>query len=124
MLPVVIPLTTALGGPVTHPGEPGFGILLGATASVLAGAIFGDHCSPISDTTVLSSMASGCDHVDHVRTQLPYALVVAVVGILIGNIATAYGLPAPVALILGGLALYFMLRTFGRPVDSTSGGLL
>lgn len=123
MLPVVIPLTTALGGPVTHPGEPGFGILLGATASVLAGAIFGDHCSPISDTTVLSSMASGCDHVDHVRTQLPYALVVAVVGIFIGNIATAYGLPAPVALILGGLALYFMLRTFGRPVDSTSGGL-
>ena len=98
-------------------------ILLGATASVLAGAIFGDHCSPISDTTVLSSMASGCDHVDHVRTQLPYALVVAVVGIFIGNIATAYGLPAPVALILGGLALYFMLRTFGRPVDSTSGGL-
>jgi len=120
MLPVVIPLTAALGGPVTHPGGPEFGILLGATASVLAGAIFGDHCSPISDTTVLSSMASGCDHVDHVRTQLPYALVVAVVAMLIGNIGTAYGMPAPLALILGGLTLYFMLRTFGRAVGPTS----
>ena len=118
MLPVVIPLTTALGGAATHPGGPEFGILLGATASVLAGAIFGDHCSPISDTTVLSSMASGCDHVDHVRTQLPYALVVAVTGMLIGNIGTAYGLPAPLALLFGGLTLYFILRTFGRPVDS------
>ena len=102
----------------THPGGPEFGILLGATASVLAGAIFVDHCSPISDTTVLSSMASGCDHVDHVRTQLPYALVVAVTGMIIGNVGTAYGLPAPLALLFGGLTLYFILRTFGRPVDS------
>ena len=63
-------------------------------------------------------MASGCDHVDHVRTQLPYALVVAVTGMLIGIIGTAYGLPAPLALLFGGLTLYFILRTFGRPVDS------
>ena len=49
-------------------------ILYGAVSAVLAGALFGDHCRPISDTTVLSSLSSGCDHVDHVRTQLPYAL--------------------------------------------------
>ncbi len=48
-----------------------------SVAAVLSGSIFGDHCSPISDTTMVSSMASACDHIDHVRTQLPYALTVA-----------------------------------------------
>ena len=52
-------------------------ILIATTGSVLAGAIFGDHCSPISDTTVLSSQASGCDLMDHVRTQLPLAATAA-----------------------------------------------
>ena len=63
-------LATAPGGAT----PPAHRILLGSVSSVLAGALFGDHCSPISDTTVMSSMSSGCDHVDHVRTQLPYAL--------------------------------------------------
>ena len=43
-------------------------------AAALGGGVFGDHCSPISDTTIISSMASACDHIDHVKTQLPYAL--------------------------------------------------
>jgi len=47
-------------------------------AAVISGGIFGDHASPISDTTIISSMAAGCDHIDHVRTQLPYALLGAV----------------------------------------------
>ncbi|MCW8803148.1 MAG: Na+/H+ antiporter NhaC family protein, partial [Ignavibacteriaceae bacterium] len=46
-------------------------------AAVLSGSVFGDHCSPISDTTIVSSMASACDHIDHVRTQLPYAITIA-----------------------------------------------
>jgi Na+/H+ antiporter NhaC len=46
-------------------------------AAVLSGSVFGDHCSPISDTTIVSSMASACDHIDHVRTQMPYALLIA-----------------------------------------------
>jgi len=48
-------------------------------AAILGGGVFGDHCSPISDTTVISSMATACDHIDHVRTQLPYALVAAAI---------------------------------------------
>ena len=44
-------------------------------AAALGGGVFGDHCSPISDTSILSSMASATDHIDHVRTQLPYALI-------------------------------------------------
>jgi len=114
MLPVVIPLTVTLGGPDVYPGGPMDAVLLGGIASVLAGAIFGDHCSPISDTTVLSSTASACDHVDHVRTQLPYAVVVGVVGILIGNIGTAYGLPPWLAIIGGALTLVVLLRLIGR----------
>ena len=52
-------------------------------AAVLSGSVFGDHCSPISDTTIVSSMASACDHIDHVRTQLPYAVSIAVFSALL-----------------------------------------
>lgn len=103
--------------------EAGFGtsadysILLGSISSVLAGAVFGDHCSPISDTTVLSSMASGCDHIDHVRTQLPYALLVGVIGMILGDIGTAYGLPIWVALGGGVVLLWVFLRLAGTRVE-------
>ncbi|MFR7892859.1 MAG: Na+/H+ antiporter NhaC family protein [Dysosmobacter sp.] len=57
----------------------GFGVSEAITiAAVLSGSLFGDHCAPISDTTVMSSMAGGCNHIDHVRTQIPYALLAAV----------------------------------------------
>jgi Na+/H+ antiporter NhaC len=120
MVPLVVPLTIALGGAAVLPGGPEVAILLGATASVLAGAIFGDHCSPISDTTVLSSTASACDHMDHVRTQMPYALIVAMVGMLLGNIGTAYGLPAWAALLLGVSVLFALLHFKGERVSRES----
>ena len=68
MIPIAVPIAMTLGLPVP--------LMLGAAIS---GAIFGDHASPISDTTVLASMASATDHIDHVRTQLPYALIAAAV---------------------------------------------
>jgi Na+/H+ antiporter NhaC len=116
LLPLVIPLTVSLGGAAGFDGGTHYSILLGVISSVLAGSIFGDHCSPISDTTVMSSMASGCDHVDHVRTQLPYALLVATVGMLLGDIGTAYGLPNAVALLLGAAILFLVLRFRGRSI--------
>ena len=120
LLPLVIPLTVALGGDAGFEGGAHYTILLGVISSVLAGSIFGDHCSPISDTTVLSSTASGCDHVDHVRTQLPYALLVAVVGMIAGDIPTAFGMPVWVSLALGCLALWLILRIFGTRLDEDS----
>ena len=72
LMPIVLPLALRMGG-----GAPD--ILYGTVGSVLGGAIFGDHCSPLSDTTILSSGASGCPVTAHVNTQLPYALIVAVV---------------------------------------------
>ena len=116
MLPVAIPLVVGLGGADILPGGSLEAILLGSIASVLAGAIWGDHCSPISDTTVLSSAASACDHVDHVKTQLPYALVVGILALLLGNIGTSYGLPPIVGLIAGIFLLAVLLRTVGVPV--------
>lgn len=113
MLPVAIPLVVGLGGLDVLPGGALDAILLGSISSVLAGAIWGDHCSPISDTTVLSSTASACDHVDHVKTQLPYALVVGILSMLLGNIGTAYGLPPIAGLAIGVILLAILLRTAG-----------
>ncbi len=66
MIPIVIPMVNLLG---LHPAL--------TVAAALGGGIFGDHCSPISDSTIVASMASATDHIDHVRTQLPYALLAA-----------------------------------------------
>jgi len=57
-------------------GQPTF-LVLATIAAVAGGGVFGDHCSPLSDTTVLSSLGSACDHMDHVRTQIPYDLTAA-----------------------------------------------
>jgi Na+/H+ antiporter NhaC len=118
LLPLVIPLSVSLGGYTDTGPDLQYTILLGNISSVLAGAIFGDHCSPISDTTVLSSMASGCDHMDHVRTQMPYAIIVAVVGMALGDIGTAYGLPVWAALLGAMGVLYAFLRFRGVDVDA------
>jgi Na+/H+ antiporter NhaC len=114
LFPVVVPLAVSMGAGVGFEGGESYSILLGVVSSVMAGAIFGDHCSPISDTTVMSSMASGCDHIDHVRTQLPYALTVGVIGMLIGDIPTAFGLHPAIALVVGLGILYGILRFFGQ----------
>ncbi len=94
-------------------------ILEATVAAILGGAVFGDHCSPISDTTILSSMASGCDHVDHVRTQLPYELFVACVAIAIGYLAHAVTGIGPGFLMLAGTGVVVVtVLVVGRSVDS------
>ena len=85
-------------------------------ASVLAGAVMGDHCSPISDTTIMSSLASGCDHLQHVSTQMPYALTVGSVAMLIGVLPTSLGLPSWTAFLLGLAALAIIVRFVGEKV--------
>ncbi len=115
LFPVVIPLAVAMGAGVGFAGGEHYAVLLGTVSSVMAGAVFGDHSSPISDTTVLSSMASACDLVDHVRTQLPYALVVAGVALAVGEIPAAAEWIHPIWSIFVGLViLYVVLRIFGR----------
>jgi len=83
-------------------------------ASVLAGSVMGDHCSPISDTTILSSLASSCHHIDHVRTQMPYALVVGAVALIAGVIPAAWGISSWILFPSGIIILYFIVKYTGR----------
>lgn len=83
-------------------------------AAVLTGSVLGDHCSPISDTTILSSLASSCPHIEHVRTQLPYALVTGLIAITIGSLPAAYGISSWVLFPLGILVIYFVIRFLGK----------
>ena len=108
LIPTVVPLAHSLGGlPLT----------IIAAAAVLDGAIFGDHCSPISDTTVMSSIASSCDHLDHVRTQLPYALTTVGLASLIGYVGYTILFPAWACLILGVILTGLILFLFGEDPD-------
>lgn len=83
-------------------------------ASVMAGAVMGDHCSPISDTTIMSSMASGCNHLQHVKTQMPYALTVGAVALLIGVLPTALGMPSWLAFVIAIAMLAAIVRFVGK----------
>ncbi|MFQ6070094.1 MAG: Na+/H+ antiporter NhaC family protein [Candidatus Aminicenantales bacterium] len=71
MMPMAVPMAVSFSPGVSSP------LVLATIAAVAGGGVFGDHCSPLSDTTVLSSLGSACDHMDHVKTQIPYALTVA-----------------------------------------------
>lgn len=117
LLPLVIPLTWAVMQNQGVAGPEHMHLLYSAIASVLAGSVWGDHCSPISDTTILSSLASGCNHVEHVRTQLPYAGIVGLVAIGAGSLPVARGLPWWAGLAIAAAILFVLLRVLGKPVD-------
>ena len=114
LMPLIIPLAWAVMTVNGMANDAGMHILYSAVACCLAGAVWGDHCSPISDTTVLSSVASGCDHIEHVRTQLPYALLVGIVALALGTIPGGFGLSPWISLVAGAIVLATVLRTFGR----------
>jgi Na+/H+ antiporter NhaC len=122
LIPLAVPTAHGVAAAAGYSTGHGEAILLCSVSAVLAGAIFGDHCSPISDTTVLSSMASGCDHVDHVRTQLPYAAVVGIVGILVGYIPAGFGLSPLICIPIGVVTLFALLRWLGKPIQASVKG--
>lgn len=105
MLPTAAPLAFALGDPA---------IFVMSLGSVLDGAIFGDHCSPISDTTVLSSLSSSCDLVDHVETQMPYAVLCMIVAASCGYLPAAFGMPVIATYAIGIAVLIGFLMLVGR----------
>ena len=103
MLPLALPATVAIDAPLY--------VCIGA---VLSGGLFGDHCSPISETTILSSTGAGCDAFEHFQTQLPYALANGVLCIggyvLAGFTASVWTLALLIPLQVGGLLLFGRLR--------------
>lgn len=104
LMPLVIPMAYALGSPIHA-----------CIGAVLSGGMFGDHCSPISDTTILASTGAGCDHVDHVKTQLPYSLLNGFISFGAYIIAGITGSPLAltVALVLLLIALPFLSKKYG-----------
>lgn len=117
LMPLVIPLCwqlLSINSGVVAPTD--MHLLYSSIAAVLTGAVWGDHCSPISDTTILSSMASQCHHVDHVRTQMPYALLVGVVAILIAALPVGFGMPWWIGYLLAAMSLLLILRYFGDKI--------
>lgn len=118
LMPLVIPLCWAVMQVNGVADAEHMHILYSAIACNLAGAVWGDHCSPISDTTVLSSMASGCDHIEHVRTQMPYAMLVGMVAIAVGTIPTAYGVSPIISILVGSGILVGILNFFGRRAEA------
>jgi Na+/H+ antiporter NhaC len=113
MYPLIIPIIISLTKDLAN-----FEYYLVLTiSSVLAGAVFGDHCSPISDTTIMSSMASSCDHIDHVKTQIPYAFLAAFVALLVGIIPVSYGFPYLLALAAAVGICLAVLLLLGKKTD-------
>lgn len=110
-LPMAIPIAISIMKLNPHIGSYFLPLVI---ACGLAGSIFGDHCSPITDCTILSSEGSGCNNFDHVKTQLPYALVTAIVAILVGIIPATFGL-SPILSFIGSIvAFYLILKVFGK----------
>lgn len=116
LMPLAIPLSAALSN------DPEFIIM--TTGAVLTGAIFGDHCSPISDTTILSSMGAGADHLEHVKTQLLYAIVVAAIAVVFGFIPVGLGISIwivmPIAMVVTVATVYFFGKHVEEPVTNSS----
>jgi len=121
LLPNVVALAASLGEQ-TQLGV--IGMVAISIGAVLDGAIFGDHCSPISDTTVLSSVASGSDHLDHVRTQAPYALVTAALAVTCGYLPSVLfdWWSLPLALACGVAIIAALLVGLGRGLPDASPG--
>jgi len=120
LIPTAIPVAYALDG-----NQYGL-ITMISLGAVLDGAIFGDHCSPISDTTIMSSIASGCDHLEHVRTQIPYSLTVALTAALCGYIPVALEFSPLLSYVTGFFVLwailYFSPRAYSRVGASPDNG--
>ena len=119
LMPLVLPLTWAVLQANGMADVEHYHILYSTVSCVLAGSVWGDHCSPISDTTILSSMASSCDHIDHVRTQLPYALLVGGVAIVVGTLPAGFGLPWWIGMGGAALILITVIRYIGKPVPAS-----
>ncbi len=120
LYPIAIPTTWAICQGQGLDPDITMELLYNVIAIVLAASVVGDHCSPISDTTILSSLASDCNHIDHVRTQLPYALTVGTISLIAGYLVTFFGggLLMSLLLIMVSVGLLFgIVMVLGKKVD-------
>ncbi|MDO4673954.1 Na+/H+ antiporter NhaC family protein [Campylobacter sp.] len=116
LMPLTIPLALGVGSHNALVGADLHYYVVLSISAVLSGAIFGDHCSPISDTTILSAMASKCDLLAHVKTQMPYAIFICAISLFAGYLPVALGLSIWLVLPLNLVLIALLLRIFGKKV--------
>ncbi|MCD4789766.1 MAG: hypothetical protein K8R37_07165 [Bacteroidales bacterium] len=119
LYPLILPSSWLLAQENGLDYDQSIAVFYNVVSAVLAGSVLGDHCSPISDTTILSSLASSCNHIEHVRTQLPYALTVGFVATFFGTIPAAYGVPSYILFPVDLVILYFIVVIFGKKTAKT-----
>ncbi len=120
LYPIAIPTTWAICQHHGLGGSDSLEILLNVISIVMGASVLGDHCSPISDTTILSSLASDCNHIDHVRTQMPYALTVGIVSLLCAGVSTYFGggwMMSILLLLSSMILLYILVHRVGRTIQ-------
>jgi Na+/H+ antiporter NhaC len=116
--PIMLPLAWGLSIESGIEAAAAMEIFLNTTSCVLAGAVLGDHCSPISDTTILSSLATRCDHLQHVKTQMPYALTVGFVAVIFTTLSALLSLPWLLNYLVGFGLLYLIISLLGKKVTT------
>ena len=114
LMPLVIPLTWAVMENSGGATPENMLILYSIIACELTSSVWADHCSPISDTTILTSMASGCELMDHVRTQMPYAVSAGLAALLLGTLPAGFGFPWWILLLLGIGSQVIVVKLFGQ----------
>ena len=110
---ILIPIVAAIF-------EPGSDLLIIGMSACLAGAVCGDHCSPISDTTIMSSAGAQCNHINHVSTQLPYAITVAVISFvmyLVAAFVQSAFILLPIGIVLTIAVLFVLKAVFAKKAD-------
>ncbi len=114
LYPLILPAGWLISQNAGLDHETSMALFYNVVSTVLAGSVLGDHCSPISDTTILSSLASGCNHLAHVRTQIPYAISVGVVSLAFGTLPSAWGISSWILFPSGLFVLYLTISVFGK----------
>jgi Na+/H+ antiporter NhaC len=118
LYPLMLPTAWEISQQTGLDYDQSLAIFHNVVSCVLAGAVLGDHCSPISDTTILSSLASGCNHIEHVKTQMPYALSVGLVALGVGTIPSAFGVPSWLCFSIALACLFGIVHFFGKKVPN------
>jgi Na+/H+ antiporter NhaC len=117
LMPLVVPLAWEIGNNTGLEYAITAEIIYASVSSVLAGSVWGDHCSPISDTTILSSIATQCDHVEHVNTQLPYAMIVGIISVVSLIAIMVLGVSAWIIYPAGVVIIVAIIFQFGKIPD-------
>lgn len=120
LYPIAIPATYSVCLAEGFDHELAMNVLYAVIATVLSASVFGDHCSPISDTTILSSLSSGCNHIEHVRTQIPYALTVGIFSVFSLYVSVVMGgksLVITSMYVFSLVCFYIIISRFGKRVD-------